>query len=863
MSSLTLWKARTLVLHGFLLSVDALLWMATAFLFVLAHKTWIATPEARSLSLLALALVVTFLIRMRRLWSHRQLFSIMEKNRAHGTPSPFLLEDVLNKHGHFPNHEKYQELQKHLSESPFPSYPYSLFSSHILRGLLWPAIISISILATNQLPHPSPAKGPLIITLTPPDYLELPSRIIDPREESIQVYPGTLIRIEGLTRSSSLKDNQNRSYLSRRGSQGHSFEARILSPLILQLSEPDHQLKIQTLADLPPTLTWIRTPINLEFRPHSIAFKASDDHGLQESLVTVNGQEIEYAGDSQGLPTFSYRWDFDPSIHRPLLGGNVSLQISAYDNDRVGGPKRSQSPPIIWSFPGVQHLAQKTLELIKTTRKNTSRRLDPKEPLPAQALLKDIMEMSPLLRDNPAMPPALLGLNRSMALQMSSQARKDQGQPSAQEEKLHQQHEWTLGMIEQQAQQILDTIEASKWVQRLQDTAEKAKREDVSQKDWNELYEELRDHLEKTDTHPGFREEMMAKLNQAELASQMGDPETSSQLLDEMAEQMREQPSAMGASGPNPLAEKFQALMEELKALISLQGENITTLNHSQQHIQKLQGFRMSLMNHPNMKAHQDWRVKMSKLLGRGDKIPDDLKEKDRRPGDPVAIGKSLHQLYGDLSRILSNQSPRAPWPKPEALPADLQQAWRNLIPSLGKIPEKPYPPKTISTQIELTSRGKEFKEDFENNIASFLPGPFLGPLAQQGENYSRQALLRMKAQQRLPLVQQDMKAASSSWKALLQQLQQLQQAAQQAAGRQQQALKIGKNGQLQLSNQGQPQEEGDGRFEQKDQDIEIPLPEDFQSNRAIEERLQESLRKTRNEEEMSRFKDYMLDLLE
>ena len=863
MSSLTIWKARTLVLHGFLVLVEAGLWASTAFLITRVHHSWIAPADGRSLFLLAIALTASFVIRSRKVWTHDRLYSNMEKARSKNTPSPFLIEDVIEKRGHFPDPERYHDLKNHLMEGRLPSHPFLFFLKSISSGLKWPALITLLTLSTAGLPSLNRSTESLHISLSPPDYLGLPDRFIDPREKSITVYPGTLIKIGRLPKSSALRDDQNRNYLSKRGETGWGFEARVLSPLTLKLTDPNYQLEINTLKDQLPKVTWTSTPPDRQFKTYSIAFRATDDHGLQETLVTVNGQEIEYAGDAQGRSVFSYRWDFDPSIHRPLLGGNVSLQIAAYDNDRVGGPKKSLSPEILWTFPGIQHLARQAIEKVESTRKATAKRLDKKQTYSAQELLQEVLEMSPLLRENPALSPALLGLNQSMALQLSSLTRNDSGQPNAQEQRLHQRHEWTLEMISQQAQQILSTIQASEWVQRLKDISDKASREEVTQEEWSETYDELREHFEKTDTQAGFKESMMRKLNQAELAAQMGDPETASKLLEEMAEQMRDQPSAMGSSGPNPMAERFQELLRELESLISYQDDNLKQLNNTHSELQVLQAFRMSIIRHPMIKAYQEWRAKVTQLQSKGEKIPRELISQNQLPGAPAYQGRMLQQVYRDLSLILREKKPLSPWPKASSLPEDLQEAWKKLLPSLDSISGQSYPKKMLGAQSEIADRGKVFRQEFESDIAPLLPGPFLGPLARQGETYSKRAQQNMTERKGFPLVRQDMQGATTSWKSLLQQLQKLQQAAQQAAGQQQQSLRIGEDGKLKLSQQGQPQNEGDGKFQQKDNDIEIPLPEDFQSNRAIEERLQESLRKTRNDEEMSRFKDYMLDLLE
>lgn len=863
MSSLTPWKARTLVLHAFLLLSEICLWTCVCIAFYRLEGLFFSEPSGRTLTIWAFALIGVFFLRLRKYWTLRELYVHMDLQRSEGMASPFIIDDVLNRRGHFPDQEAFELLKEDLRQTKLPAYPVSTYFRAITRGLIWPLCLSFIAILSGQLPGPSPTSQALKITLTPPYYLGMPGRMVDPRETDVTAYPGSLIRFEGLKKSSTLIDDHQRRYISRRDSEGWSFEARILSPLKLELKKPSHILSIKTIEDMPPEVTWIKKPVTMDFRPHSVAFTASDDHGLQETLVTVNGQEIEYAGDSKGRSRFSYRWDFDPSVHRPLMGGNVKLQISAYDSDRVSGPKRNLSPPLIWSFPGIKVLAEKTLKKVISTREATQRRLDPNDPFPASSLAKELKDMSDLLRDNPAISSSLLGLNQSMEMQFSMHARQDQRQPNSNETDLHRRHKWTLEMIEQQAQQILDTIEASEWVKRLQELSEKASKEAVSQQEWSEMYEELRKHFNETDTHPAFQEEMMSKFNQAELAAQMGDSETASKLLEDMAEQMRKQPSAMGASGQNPLAEKFQELLKELQDLITTQDKNAGALVNSLRQTHEIQTFRQGLIRHPAMGSYQKWRRKIAEATAKGSSISQELRSRDRTKGDPVSHGRIIQQLYGDISLVLTNRPPRRPWPNSESLPDDLQEAWNNILPTLKSLSGTSYPKEVIETQSKLGERGKEFRQDFESNIAPLLPSPFLVPMAKQAETHARTAHERMLTKHRLQIIKQEMDAASLNWKSLLQQLQSIQEAAQQAAGQQQQALRIGEDGKLQLAEQGQPQEEGDGRYEQTDDDIEIPLPDEFQSNRAIEDQLQESLRETRNEEEMSRFKKYMIDLLE
>ena len=112
-----------------------------------------------------------------------------------------------------------------------------------------------------------------------------------------------------------------------------------------------------------------------------------------------------------------------------------------------------------------------------------------------------------------------------------------------------------------------------------------------------------------------------------------------------------------------------------------------------------------------------------------------------------------------------------------------------------------------------------------------------------------------------------NMRQALQLWQTLQRLLQQMQQQGQgQGQGGQssQPRLSIGKDGQLQLQqNSMMGQQEGDGPYRHKKEDLDIPLPEEFQHTRNIEEKLKEELLKTPHGNKRQQFQEYMLDLIE
>ena len=163
-------------------------------------------------------------------------------------------------------------------------------------------------------------------------------------------------------------------------------------------------LEVSTLVDEHPIVEWIDPPKSLEFKDVECQFISSDDFGVRETLITVNGTELEYAGDPLGKQVFDYRWTFSPQEHMPLMGGNVVLQITAYDNDTINGPKFTRSNPITWEFPGIENITEDALAQLDNLMQENDKRLNNEESAPNAQKLEQLMEQfKDTIEDNPAL----------------------------------------------------------------------------------------------------------------------------------------------------------------------------------------------------------------------------------------------------------------------------------------------------------------------------------------------------------------------------------------------------------------------------------------------------------------------------
>lgn len=270
-----------------------------------------------------------------------------------------------------------------------------------LRRLTWPALALFitaggTLSAYVALPHvvgtgfralfaePSPpstedlhmmAKAPVVgdlsITLRYPEYLRRETRTLDSVSGGMVAPLGTTVILEGkslipgATAGEIYLPNGDRSPLAidgRHGIRGSFvvsgsgvFSVALGSP-DLMMTGPERIIEVET--DVPPAIRLLR-PSGMKELPMdgevTLELEAEDDHGLSHvDLVLRAGANLELrktiirlASDVKRIRT-EYRWS--PESVRITDQTELQLELEAYDNDTILGPKPGRSDPLTLRF---------------------------------------------------------------------------------------------------------------------------------------------------------------------------------------------------------------------------------------------------------------------------------------------------------------------------------------------------------------------------------------------------------------------------------------------------------------------------------------------------------------------------------
>lgn len=874
------WYQRTLLLNGFFGLVELLLHACALVAFALsAHHNGHLTQD-RTVSLLVILFLSHLILRCTLAWSPRACWARLQRQQ-HGSHAP-LLRDVALKRGTFPDNDEISPaLMETVERWPKPRLRFAGTYLGGVTPLCLTFLLSALIVYLDGLPLQmfSPAASPQV-QVVPPSYLQHPSRTLHPLEESISVYPGTLLKWENIESQFSLADRENRRYLARQQQDSRYFEARILNANTLTLSDskgPVRSLEVKLLQDHAPKTKWLPYRKSPELQALSLAFQSEDDHGLEETLIVVNGKELEYAGQCKGKTTHQYRWVFDPSEHLPLLGGNIVLQIAAYDNDRVSGPKSSLSPAIVWEFPGIQTLADQALTQLQQLKEKSQSRMDRQQTTRASEVHDHMKQLEESLRQNPALTPDLAQMMKQLAQRQQKHSLQNLPQASSRELEELEHNEDILQHIENALEQVLSTIRASQMLSEMNKVLEQLQQGEHDPEAMAKLYEKLEEHLQKSQLPDGLKQHMLRQFNQAELSATMGDTSSAAESLEKLMDVMQQEPQA--SQGPNPLAEKFQNTMKELDNIIQEQGNiqqsfakkatQMVTHPHP-----KAKALQDSIVQHPHWKTYdQVIRELRQNQLNKVDqrKLIDALSN----PNSDAQKGRRLQQMHHHLSQFQRGQAlPQLSEPMPWA--PNIEKQWHELNKdSQSKAAASSEPTQTSiqqpNTELQnlsrdqqaLAQRSQSFDKNFKLDFEPVLRRPEPFTLS------ARAAGISQKASQALGQGKQNasilMNQSRLYWVQLKQWLEQLQQQGQGAgqSSPSQPQLSLGKDGKLQLSPQGQAQEQGDGEWRHKNEDLDIALPEEFQNSQNVERRLREALKETEEGEQRDLFRQYIMELLE
>jgi hypothetical protein len=833
--------------------------------YLMEKAQWV--ERDRTWLLLSAFFVLALSYRAITGWNPALIWSRLAK-QPHGD-STFLLRDLALKRGTFPKDQPLSDaVLETASKWSKPSFPYfSIWKEGGFHFLVTIAL-AVPILISDSLSGQwSQDSQQLSIRVTPPHYLKRPSRQLHPQEQQLKVFPGSLIRWSSSSKSAKLSDAQQRQYFSRNEAGLRQFESRVMEPNTFHFTvqEQKHALEVELLKDSAPTITWLTpTQHNSPLAPTSMSFSCKDDHGLEETLITVNGREIEYAGQPKGLRRHQYRWMFNPNDHIDLLGGNIVLQISAYDNDKINGPKVTLSQPWTWDFPGVEQLSVQASQRIAELKKLSIERQNGKASAKSPEIQKQLLGLEQELRNNPALSPDLANMVAAMARDYQRHAGQNLPKSSESEKQELARNDDILDSIQSMLDQVISTVRAAELVKTMSELQKDLDNGKHDPQKMEEAYKKLAEHLNQSSMPEGLKQKMLSTFNQAELSASMGDTQGASKSMEQLMEVLRQQPSMPQA--PNPMAEKFEKLMADLGKLIQQQQavmENWSkakTVPIQEDQQRSIQNLKDLIRKNHNWQAYDQMIQSLRKQPRVDNAEQQNLLQELSRPNSPTQRGRMLQQVSQQLDRRAAGHA--NPQPMPPFLPwaPDIEKQLKALpqLPSTSKAPVQ----KLETEQRQLAQAGQQFSEKFKLDFGPLMPNPGLFQLAKQA------ALLAKRAAQSIaqshPSSEMAMNQAALHWIQLRQQLQQMQQQGQGGQGSSRPQLSIGKDGKLQLSPQGQPQQEnGDGDWKHNPENLDIALPEEFQNSQKIEKMLRDELKQTSDEQRRDTFQHYILELLE
>ncbi len=232
---------------------------------------------------------------------------------------------------------------------------------------------------TRRMTARAPVVGDLTLTLRYPEYLFRPERRLDATSGGFSAPLGTTVVIEGRSLIPNavngvieLPDNERRPLTVEssgdvRGSfivdKGGTFEFA-LGTEDLMVEGPSRKIDIQT--DPPPLIRLLRPTGQVQIDEQaelSLDFDAEDDHGLSRidlvlragTTLQVRKTVVRLADRVRRLKT-SYRWS--PESVNINDESEVQLELEAFDDDAILGPKPGRSEPLTVKImtPVTRHL---------------------------------------------------------------------------------------------------------------------------------------------------------------------------------------------------------------------------------------------------------------------------------------------------------------------------------------------------------------------------------------------------------------------------------------------------------------------------------------------------------------------------
>ena len=223
---------------------------------------------------------------------------------------------------------------------------------------------------------------------------------------------------------------------------------------------------------------------------------------------------------------------------------------------------------------------------------------------------------------------------------------------------------------------------------------------------------------------------MMNKINQADIAASLGEEEVAADIMEQLAEELRE--SQAGQSQQNPLAQKFQALMQQLGNLIEKEGALLKDLQDSLTSHQKNQlSWKQKIQNQKiassKTEAFKEYH-KFTKELQNPKLTKEEQQNLMKRLGNPEDLayqGIRLTEMFrkiDSLSKKPESSSQLTPQLKGlnKTLPENLR--WPDELLTPPKEAQSLNLDPITSGQKQLSPEGKSFADDFRASLSPVIP---------------------------------------------------------------------------------------------------------------------------------------------
>ncbi|MBI3986973.1 MAG: DUF4175 family protein [Lentisphaerae bacterium] len=233
----------------------------------------------------------------------------------------------------------------------------------------------------------------ITLNVIPPPYTALEKRFFDGIAEDIVIPEGSHLNL--IVRCNRpLKDalvtGQDEEELSMDSpDKGETWTADLevttAAPLELLAADKDDwkagtSIKFQLLPDKPPAVRVIAPATQTVLTPGSkpdIQFEASDEYGL--SRIVLERIPADAKADTPGAPVKEWTLtdgdtllatNWNEAVPMPPNGQPLAFRLTAYDNcpPAIGGPRKAQSPPIVFASTLARDAAKKEKESADKTQ---------------------------------------------------------------------------------------------------------------------------------------------------------------------------------------------------------------------------------------------------------------------------------------------------------------------------------------------------------------------------------------------------------------------------------------------------------------------------------------------------------------